>query len=234
MEKNVILTLIEVAEKLRVSKHTIQAWMSPSSPNHRSDFASMARHAGRKTIFLEKEIDTWLEQRKGTTYYEDYSEVSAYWKEKFLKGRGLLKGLVKAPELKTVETNLFFSGGKLGLDLDAMLVWLTDSSVADRVFQAVNRAECLILPVILSHFFLSKSHKSGTYFEKLKDFLLIQNIFVQAPFNEGVLQMIIDRNLPANDFSVQIYCSCMLAKADFFLTANTYLLAQNGFNTVPI
>ena len=57
MEKNVILTLIEVAEKLRVSKHTIQAWMSPSSPNHRPDFASMARYAGRKSIFLEKEID---------------------------------------------------------------------------------------------------------------------------------------------------------------------------------
>jgi predicted DNA-binding transcriptional regulator AlpA len=234
MEKNMILTLIEVAEKLRVSKHTIQAWMSASSPNHRPDFASMARHAGRKTIFLENDIDTWLEQRKGATYYESFSEVSAYWREKFIKGRGLLKGFVKAPEIKNIESNVYFTAGKLGLDLDAVLVWLTDASAADRVSQTVNRAEYLILPVILSHFLLSKSQKSSIYYEKLKDFLLIQNIFVQAPFNEAVLQMIIDRNLPANDFSVQIYCSCMIAKSDFFLTANNYLLEQNGFNTIPI
>ncbi|MDD3000730.1 MAG: helix-turn-helix domain-containing protein [Candidatus Riflebacteria bacterium] len=234
MEKNIILTLIEVAEKLRVSKHTIQAWMSPSSPNHRPDFAAMARHAGRKTIFLDNDIDTWLEQRKGTTYYEDYSEVSAYWREKFIKGRGLLKGFVKAPEIKNVESNVFFTAGKLGLDLDALLVWLTDAPAADRIFQTVNRAEYVILPIILSHFLLSKSQKNTVFYLKLKDFLLVQNIFVQAPFNEAVLQMIIDHNLPANDFSVQLYCSCIVGKSDYFLTANNYLLEQNGFNTVPI
>ena len=46
-----LLTIAEIAEKLRVSKHTVQAWISPSSPNHKPEFADMARHSGRKTVF---------------------------------------------------------------------------------------------------------------------------------------------------------------------------------------
>ena len=89
-----LLTLNEIAEKLRVSRHTVQAWISPSSPNHKPEFANMARHAGRKTVFIEDEIETWLNQRKGAIYSQEFIETSAYWREKFISARGTISNAV--------------------------------------------------------------------------------------------------------------------------------------------
>ncbi len=95
MKKDELLTIIQLADVLQVSRHTIQAWVSPSSPNHRPEFAALARHAGRKTVFYKNEVKNWLDQRKGPIYSQDLKEVSPYWREKFKKSRGMLKGLVK-------------------------------------------------------------------------------------------------------------------------------------------
>jgi predicted DNA-binding transcriptional regulator AlpA len=111
-----LLTINEISQKLRVSRHTVQAWISPSSPNHRPEFAAMARHAGRKTLFIEKEVLNWLNQRRGAVYSPGYAEHSAYWRERFLAGRSALKGIIKTVD--GTESFIEFSGGLVGLILN--------------------------------------------------------------------------------------------------------------------
>ncbi len=222
------LTLNEIAQKLRVSRHTVQAWISPSSPNHRSEFAILARHAGRKTLFLESDVDAWLSQRRGAVYSQNYGERSAYWREKFAGGRGLLKGYVKSPEVVRASKSLSFNEGLLALDAEPLLIWLTDGSGAAEIFSLAGRAEGLVLAVPLAFWILRRAGRSSVQYGKIHDFVLGQNVFELAPFNEDVMRRSLELPQTIGELSLQSYCCSIAAGASLFLTGNRHLLKQPG------
>ena len=234
MSREKLLTLNEISEKLRVSRHTVQAWISPSSPNHRPEFASLARHAGRKTVFVEADVDVWLNQRRGAVYSMSYSERSAYWREKFIAGRGLLKGYVKAPELARVSKPTGFNEGLLAFDAEPMLVWLTDGAGAAEIFALAGRAEGLVLAVPLAFWLLRRAGRSPAQFARVHDFLLGQNVFELAPFNEDALRRSIELPASAGELAIQAYCCAMAAGATIFMTGNRQFLKTPGLSVSGI
>lgn len=230
MPREKLFTLQEVAEKLRVSKHTVQAWISPSSPNHRPEFAILARHAGRKTVFVETDIEAWLNQRRGAVYSDSFSERSAYWREKFIAGRGLLKGYVKAPEIDRAEKAAGFSGGLLAFDAEPILSWLSDGAVAPEILAMAGRAEGLVLAVPLAFWLLRRAMRTPSRYQAVNDFLLGQNIFELAPMNEEVLRRALELPQTAGELSLQSYCCCLVAGASVFMTGNKTLLKLPGLS----
>ncbi len=225
-----LLTLSEVANLLRVSRHTVQAWISPSSPNHRPEFAAMARHAGRKTLFVEEEALAWLNQRRGPVYSSNASERSAYWRERFVAGRGLLKGLVKAGDQNPGFIN--FQGGLLGLDAAPMLAWLADGTGAGPLYNLIMRAEGLIMPIPLAAWVLRRSQRFPGKVRLLQDFFVDQNIFELAPFNEDALKRGLELGGHINELSLQNYCCCLSAGAAAFLTSEKNILKVAGLPVI--
>lgn len=225
MEK--ILTLTEIAEKLRVSRHTVQAWMSPSSPNHKPEFAALARHSGRKTVFIEEEIEAWLNQRKGAMYSQSFTETSAYWRERFNEARGIFKDSLKLPEIKrTVRKN--FSSGKLALDFEPLMLWLTDSPNANAIQNIVNRAEGLVVAIPIAWWLLRRVWKNTNQLKQAKKFLIEDNIFELAAMNEDSLSRSFDLPTTAGELSIQSYSCCAAAGASSLLTCNPVLLKTPG------
>ncbi|GAB4274809.1 MAG: hypothetical protein Kow0029_15410 [Candidatus Rifleibacteriota bacterium] len=220
------LTIQEIAKVLRVSRHTVQAWVSPSSPNHRPEFAALARHAGRKTVFVEEEVLAWLNQRRGPVYAGVASERSAYWQERFFAGRGLLKGTLRSPESNA--THLPFQAGMVGLDMEPLFCWLADGPGANALHDLALRAEGLVMPVPLAAYVLRRAARIPTKFRKVQEFILDWNIFELAPLNEEALRRILE--LPANlsELSLQNYCCCVAKGINVFLTGNKNLLKIPG------
>ena len=228
-----LLTLTEIADKLRVSRHTVQAWISPSSPNHKPEFANMARHAGRKTVFLENEIETWLNQRKGAVYSQEFIETSAYWKEKFISARGLLKKQIKPQDFpKTIKKN--FGGGKLGLDFEPLMVWLSDSPRASEIYSCINRAESLVIAIPIVWWFLKRFARNKKLFLEAKKFFIEDNIFELAPMNEESLKRSLELPITAGDISIQSYACTNTAGANSLLTYNQYLLKIQGLSVCTL
>lgn len=225
-----LLTLNEISQKLRVSRHTVQAWVSPSSPNHRPEFAILARHAGRKTVFLESDIEVWLNQRRGAVYSDNYAEHSAYWREKFIAARGILKGSVKAPEIFKAEKAVNFTGGLLALDAEPLLVWLADARGASEVLAMIGRAEGLILAIPLAFWILRRASRSMARQSIVHDFVLGQNIFELAPMNEEVLRRSLELPQTIGELSLQAYCCSITAGAAIFMTGNRALLKTPGLS----
>lgn len=238
MKENELLTIVELADILKLSKHTIQAWISPSSPNHRPEFAALVRHAGRKTVFYKQEILNWLEQRKGPIYSQELMEVSPYWREKFIKSRGMLKGLVKpivpvkSPRgygtLSKEQVKSSFFVRTIALDTEPLLIWLTDSPQAQSVLSLVEKAETIMLSSVLVNWLLTKAIGKENYFHLLKDFLLEENIFIIAPLNEQALRNLWESQFKLNDMSFLIYFTCNAANADYLLTTNKNLIQQKS------
>ena len=222
-----LLTLTEIAEKLRVSRHTVQAWISPSSPNHKPEFSNLARHSGRKTVFIEQEVDTWLNQRKGAIVSQSYSETSAYWRERFMSSRGIFKNIIKQP-LITKPSSKSFNSGKLGIDFEPLLIWLTDAPLSSDISTIVNKSESLIIAVPLVWWFLRKVWRNQKRFLIMKKFLLDDNIFELAPMNEDSLKRSLDLPPLAGELSIQSYACCNSAGANSLLTYNPTLLNTNG------
>jgi predicted DNA-binding transcriptional regulator AlpA len=228
MSSEKLLTLIEISELLRVSRHTVQAWLSPSSPNYRAEFAILARHAGRKTVFSENEILAWLNQRRGSVYSSSQPERSPYWRERFIAGRGILKSIIKAPEIERTGLNAGFSGGVLALDAEPLLSWLADGTHTADLLVMANRAEGLMLSVPLCSWILRRAGRSMSRSLAIRDFLLGNNIFELAAMNEEALIRSLELPYGTNELSIQGYCSCIAAGASSFLTANTHLLKVPG------
>ncbi|HOI91762.1 MAG TPA: helix-turn-helix domain-containing protein [Candidatus Rifleibacterium sp.] len=228
MSSEKLLTLNEISEKLRVSRHTVQAWVSPSSPNHRPEFSSLARHAGRKTVFLESDVDAWLAQRRGAVYSISYGERSAYWRERFVAGRGILKGYVKPPEVVRAGRMVSFSEGLLAFDAEPLLVWLTDGPGAAEIFSLVGRAEGLVLAVPLAFWVLRRAGRSHAQLNRIQEFILGQNVFELAPFNEDALKRSLELPHSAGEMSLQAYCCSVAAGAAMFLTGNRHLVKLPG------
>ncbi|MFZ5952102.1 MAG: helix-turn-helix transcriptional regulator [Candidatus Rifleibacteriota bacterium] len=230
-EKNEnLLTLSEIASRLRVSKHTVQAWISPSSPNHRPEFAAMARHAGRKTLFVEEEVMVWLNQRRGAIYAAASTERSAYWRERFLAGRGLLKGLVKSGEGSS--SFIAFPGGLLGLDTDPMMNWLADGPGAPAIYNLVMRSDGLVISISLASWILRRALKIPGKFKQLQDFIMDQNVFELAGFGEDALRRSLALPAGINELGLQNYCCCISAGASAFLTAEKNLLKIPGLPVI--
>jgi len=223
-----LITLAEVAGLLRVSRHTVQAWISPSSPNHRPEFAIMARHAGRRTVFIEDEISAWLNQRRGAIYSESPAERTTYWRERFLAGRGLLRGVIKSPERAMIERNAGFAGGLLALDVGPLLVWLTDGDGTASLLNLAGRAEGLVLSVPLAMWLLRKGARTPGRNAALHDFVLAQNIFELAPLNESALRRSLELPVAAGEISLQGYSACLEAGATVFVTSDRILLKTPG------
>lgn len=223
-----LLTLAEIAKILRVSRHTVQAWISPSSPNHRAEFALLARHAGRKTVFLESDVVAWLNQRRGAVYSDSFAERSTYWRERFVAGRGLLKGFIKAPELEGHEFRATFAGGIMALDAEPLLDWLADGPNAANLMAMAGRAEGLMLATPLCFYVLRRAARFTSRFVGVKDFILGSNIFELAPLNEEVLGRTLEFPATINELSLQGYCCCIAAGAGTFLTGNRNLLKTPG------
>lgn len=224
-----LLTLNEVATLFRVSKHTVQAWISPSSPNHRPEFAAMARHAGRKTLFVEAEALAWLNQRRGPVYSTAVPERSAYWRERFVAGRGLLKGLIKSGDHNPGFIN--FQGGLLGLDTEPVLVWLADGPGAAALYNLVMRCEGLFMPVPLASWIMRRALRFAGKAKLLQDFILDQNIFELALFNEDALRRGFELPAGINELTLQNYSCCMASGANAFLSSEKNLLKVAG---VPV
>lgn len=222
-----LLTLTEIAEKLRVSKHTVQAWISPSSPNHKPEFSSLARHSGRKTVFIEQEVHTWLNQRKGAIFSQNYSETSAYWRERFLSSRGIFKNIIKPP-LVIKSSSKTFSSGKLGIDYEPLLIWLTDAPLSSEILTTVNKSEGLVIAVPIVWWFLRKVWRNQKRFITMKKFLIDNNIFEYAPMNEESLKRSLDLPPSIGELSIQSYSCCNSAGANSLLTYNPVLLNING------
>ena len=228
-----LLTLNEIAEKLRVSRHTVQAWISPSSPNHKPEFANMARHAGRKTVFLENEIETWLNQRKGAIYSQEFIETSAYWREKFIAARGLFKENIKPQELpKTIKKN--FGSGKLGLDYDPLLIWLSDSPHSTEISSIINRADGLVIAIPLVWWFLKRFTRNKNLIARAKKFFIDDNIFELAPLNEESLKRSLELPIAAGELSIQSYACTNTAGANSLLTYNQSLLKIQGLSVCSL
>ena len=228
-----LLTLTEIAEKLRVSKFTIQAWMSPSSPNHKPEFASIARHAGRKTVFLEDEVETWLNQRKGSLYSQSISETSAYWRERFFAARGLFKNFIKAPIIDKLPRK-GFNNGKLGLDFEPLLVWLSDSHYSIEIASTINKSDGLVVAVPLVWWFLRKFWRNKKHFELAKKFFIEDNIFELSPMNENSLQRSLELPQQAGELSIQSYSCNNVYGASSLLTFNQVLLNTKGLAVCSI
>lgn len=222
-----LLTLSEIAEILRVSKHTVQAWISPSSPNHRPEFAAMARHAGRKTVFIEDEVLAWLNQRRGPVYSTSIAERSAYWRERFVAGRGLLKGLIKSSEEKNTGL-VSFQGGLLAMDAEPLISWLADGQGATAVYNLVMRADGVVLPVPLAFWVLRRALRFPARFKQVQDFMLDQNVFELAPFNEDAIRRSLELPTGLNELCLQNYCCSLSAGCSAFLTGNKNLLKIPG------
>lgn len=221
-----LLTLNEISQVLRVSRHTVQAWISPSSPNHRPEFASLARHAGRKTVFVEEEVFAWLNQRKGPVYSPGISERSAYWQERFIAGRGLLKGLIKSPESSV---GFFpFQGGLLALDTEPIVCWLSDGPGASGIHNLIMGADGIILSVPLVSWLIRRSMRFPGKLKEVQDFMLNQNVFELAPFNEDAVRRSLELPVGLNENSAQNYCCSIAAGCASFLTGNKNLLKIPG------
>lgn len=225
-----ILTIIEIAEKLKVSKHTIQAWVSPSSPNHNPEFANLARHAGRKTVFFEEEIDRWLNQRKGAMYSIQYGNTSAYWREKFIHSKGLFEGILKVPTIEEKTSQRNFKQGKLAFDYEPLLAWLSNSKETKEIEPLIEKAEGLILASPLVWWFLRKMWRSPKHLKTIKKFLLDDNIFEIAPMNEESLKRSLELPTNAGELSIQAYACSNVAGASSLLTSNPVLLKTKGLN----
>lgn len=223
-----LITLNEVAQLLRVSRHTVQAWISPSSPNHRPEFAIMARHAGRKTVFIADEVTAWLNQRRGAVYSDNPAARTTYWRERFIGGRGLLRGVLKAPERESSPLRSGFAGGLLALDAAPILTWLADGEGSAALLIMVNRAEGLVLSVPLALWLLRRAVRSPGHYSALRDFVLAQNIFELAPLNEEALTRAEDLPAAIGEISLQSYCCCLEAGAATFVTADRVLLKTPG------
>lgn len=232
MEK--ILTIVEIAEKLRVSKHTVQAWISPSSPNHKPEFADLVRHAGRKTVFLEEEIDRWLNQRKGAMYSMEYTGTSAYWREKFIKARGLFEGILKLPKITERLPKKSFKRGKLALDYEPLIMWLSNCNGSAEIESYVEKSDGLIIASPLVWWFLRRMCRNSKQLQKIKKFLLDDNIFEIASMNEESLKRSLEVPMSAGDISIQAYACSNVAGASSLLTMNPTLLKTKGLNVCSI
>jgi predicted DNA-binding transcriptional regulator AlpA len=223
-----LITLREVAEIFRVSRHTVQAWISPSSPNHRPEFAVMARHAGRRTLFVESEVLAWLDQRRGAIYSDNPAARTTFWRERFIAGRGLLRGVIKAPEHREVDGGAVFVSGLLAFDAGPLLTWLADGDGSAGLLALADRAEGLVLSLPLALWLLRKAGKMPGRLAVMRDFLLAQNIFELAPLTEAAVQRALELPVATADISLQSYCCCLEAGAALFVTADRVLLKTPG------
>lgn len=223
-----LLTLPEVAGVLRVSRHTVQAWISPSSPNHRPEFAMMARHAGRRTVFVEAEILAWLNQRRGAVYSDNPAGRTAYWYERFVAGRGLLRGMIKPPERVMSERITGFTGGLLAFDAGPLLTWLTDGDGSAALLALAGRAEGLILSVPLALWVLRRASRMQGRYVVVRDFILTQNVFELAVLDEAALRRAVELPATIADISLQSYCCSLEAGATMFVTGDRVLLKTPG------
>ncbi len=223
-----LITLNEAAEILRVSRHTVQAWVSPSSPNHRPEFSMLARHAGRKTVFLESDLLAWLEQRRGAIYSEKFSEQTAFWRERFAAGRGVLSKFIKPPSYEKPLKKVSFVGGILALDLEPVLEWLADGPRANEVAGYVNKAEGLMISAHLSLWLLRRAKKSAARYRLVQEFVIDDNIFELAAFNQEALSRALEMPQAITEVSLIGYSACAAAGCELFLSANASLMSLPG------
>ena len=226
-----LLTIKEAADLFRVSRHTIQAWISPSSPNHRPEFARLVRHAGRKTVFLENEILEWLNQRRGPLYSVEYGERSPYWKERFVKGRGLLEASLNLSD-RIPEPLGGFEEGLLGLDVEPLLIWLANGKNSSRILKVVDRAEGLILPIPLAYWILRRAAKLPKKIKEVESFLLHDGIFELASFDEESLKRTIEVAGNVPEINSENYGCCVAKGANAVLTCNKSLLKIPGLPVI--
>lgn len=215
-----------------MSKYTVQAWISPSSPNHKPEFARLARHAGKKTVFVESEVLTWVDQRRGRENRLPGIESSPYWFERFISGRGMLKNIVRGAEAVPKTLRGGFKRGKLGLDSGPLLAWLTDGPDAQRVYSVVSRAESLVISATLCCQILQKLKKIPIRYADTESFLLSSGSFDIAQVNENVIRRL--SGYPGNiSESHAVNCAASLEwGADWFATWNEDLLEIPGLPVI--
>lgn len=225
------LNINDVSNLLKVSKHTVQAWVSPSSPNHKSEFALLARHAGRRTLFLEDDVLNWLNQRRGPLYAQKINERSPYWKDLLLETRGLFKNSIALPNETKKLSKRKFNGGSIGFDTEPLLIWLTDHQKASDIKKIIIKADTIILPITLCNKILRQTKKNKKVFEKMKSFLLEQRIFELADFNERALALTETLPTGLSESNTINYASSIANGADFFLTRN---IGLSNIKSLPL
>jgi|GEM_PF-1121688 len=229
---DVFMTLPEAADALRISRHTIQSWISPSSQNFRPEFARLVKHAGKKTIFIPEEIFSWVSQR-GVVRRRilENGERSSYWFEKFLSGKGLLKDFVFPPE-EIKEGPKDFKGGMIGLDSGPLLGWLTESAGSARITKIVERSEGVILPLNLASWILKRIRKIPRSYEKVKIYFFSSGIFELAPINEeaAIKASLLPPEVP--DLQALSFAAAMESGAEVFATWNANLYKVPGLSLI--
>lgn len=231
MEK--YLNIIEVASLLRVSRHTVQAWMSPSSPNHRPEFAAIARHAGRKSLFAKDDVMAWVEQRRGAMYSQAMPERSAYWRERFLAARGSLKGILRPVADHDFKTPVvMFNQGMLALDSEPLISWLLDDKGSNFTYKLASIADGLVVAVPMALWLLRRASRNAAGYARLKSFLLTDSVFELAPLSVEAMNRFLELPVQSADLALQSYCCCITHGAAAFLTSNKTLLRQPGLPVI--
>jgi hypothetical protein len=140
----------------------------------------------------------------------------------------MLRGVLKLEETLASDNSSEIIEDLLGLDTEPLLIWLADSSGADRVLRMVRQASGLIISVPLCNWILRRVGKSGKKFESVRQFLLMDGVFELAPFNEAAMLRGLELPKGIGDLPVQNY-SCTLERgAASFLTSNKNLLKIPG------
>lgn len=223
-----LLTLREAARFLRLSPHTLQSWMSPSSPNYRAEFARLALRAGRRTLYRSADLVTWLEQHQAARTSALGAERSVNWFERFVAGRGSLNLPYQNETPPDSSPETLFRGGFLALDGAPLLAWLANTPEAPRILRLVRRSEGLILTLPIAGWILRRLRRFPAAMDQVRHLLLQSGVFEIAPLNEEGLNRLIQLPPAVGDIPALSYGAAMAHGAAMFATWNTALLEAPG------
>ncbi len=223
-----LLTLREAARLLRLSPHTLQSWMSPSSPNHRAEFARLALRAGRRTLFRSADLVNWLEQHQTSRSALPGGERSVNWFERFVAARGSLNLPYQSESPPESSPDALFRGGLLAIDGAPLLSWLANTDEAPRILRLARRAEGLVLPLPTAGWMLRRLRRFPTALEQIRHLLFQSGIFETAVLHEEALSRLLQLPPAIGDIPALSYGAAIAHGAAVFATWNTALLESPG------
>ncbi|HNV69431.1 MAG TPA: helix-turn-helix domain-containing protein [Candidatus Ozemobacteraceae bacterium] len=223
-----LLTVREAARLLRLSPHTLQSWMSPSSPNYRPEFSRLALRAGRRTLYRTTDLLTWLEQHQATRSILPGSERSVNWFERFVAARGTLNLPYQSEPTPDPSPDSLFRGGFLALDGAPLFAWLANTSEAPRILRLARRAEGLVLPLPTAGWMLRRLRRFPNALDQIQSLLFRSGIFEAASLNEEAVSRISQLPSAIADVAAMSYGAAIVHGASVFATWNTALLEAPG------
>jgi len=225
-----LVSLKEAAQLLRLSPYTLQAWISPSSPNHRPDFARLARRAGRKTVFWRDELLVWDGQRRHESG-RAAAQRSPRWRELFRNGRGILRGMWSPLDVPVSSAlPAMVTGGLLGVDAGPLLAWMIGDPAAARLERLLAKVDGVVLAATTVGTLLRTLACPPAESDAVREFLLVSGVFEIASLDEAAVRRAL--RFPAGiPLPAALACAAVLEHgASWFATWEP---GVNGFPEFP-